>query len=320
MSDQQCGLCLSCGAPFLPDIGDIDFFNRQGNLSLLFLNTEFQNNLEVRRIFLKPSLLSKRHQAHVFHGSHHATAIEYMCTMHTHDRAVGGGVVPVDGGVVPNQFNAPLLYFHAPTSKGEKGPQAATWDRPARADRLKMSSLLAVIIQAANRPSARPIEQNLEQTYLTCDRCNYVMTQQADFRFLLGYRPAGMHNTRGTIIQGRPITQYRMVAHGPLLTAYGQWAFKNPPAAPVPRPNFSQVDSEAPHIAYYLHMCLPFKRNGHAHDVFHEMIPDAPLMRSARKLYVEQCWLIMEIACLALSVEEGRVATVLPLSFSLFFN
>lgn len=309
MGDSQCGLCLSCGGPFLPEVDDIDFFNRQGNLSILFLNTEFKNSADIRRLYDKAQLVGKRHQAHMFHQSHHATAVNYMCNMHRDDGDVGHGVVPARNAPVPNQVNAPLLYFHSPTSKGDKGGEAAFWTRPARADRLDMSSLLKVIVSASREPTAMVVEQNLELTHLTCDKCNIIMTQLADFRFLLGYNAAGSKNTRGRIIRGTPIRQYKMRATTPLPDAFGNWEFLAPPANVVQRPTFTDTDSEAPYVAYYLHMCLPFREDGVAHDVFHRRIRVPALRASARTLYVEQCWLILEIACLALAVEEGKVAT-----------
>ena len=309
MGDQQCGLCLSCGAPFLPSIDDIDFFNRQGNLSLLFLDTEFKNNRDIRRIFRQPKLMSKRHQAHIFHQSHHAPAIDYMCNMHVDDGSVGFGVVPAAGVVITNVFNQPLLYFRSPTAKGDKGPEAATWTRPSRRNRLKMGPLLNTILRASGQATAMPLEQNLDQTYLTCDNCNYVMTQLADFRFLLGFNTVGTRNTRGTIIQGTPIEQYKVNAVGPIDSAYGNWTFKAPPANVVQRPCNTDKDSEVAHVAYYLHLCLPHKPTAQAHDAFHP-IANARIRGTARMLYIEQSWLILEIACLALSVEEGRITQV----------
>ena len=311
MGDSQCGLCLSCGGPFMPEIDDIDFFNRQGNLSLLFLDTEFKNSPDVRRIYEKPKLIGKRHRAHMFHQSHHATAVNYMCNMHEDDGDVGYGVVaPALNARVPDQKNAPLLYFHAPTSKGDKKGRAAFWFSPTQAERLDMRPLLKVILRASVLPGAGgPLEQNLEQTFTTCDKCNYLMTQQADFRFLLGFNAAGVRNTRGKIIQGHPIQQFGMKPTTPLPDAFGNWRFLAPPANVVDRPHFNDEDSEASHVGYYLHMCLPFKPPAQPHDIFQRRIANDEMRVSARTLYIEQCWIILEIACLALAVEEGRVST-----------
>lgn len=164
--------------------------------------------------------------------------------------------------MIANAFNAPFLYYHAPASNGDKGPEAATWRRPSRRNRIKMRPLLTAILGASGRGMAIPLEQNLAQTYLTCDLCNYIMTQKADFRYLLGYNTVGSRNTRGTIIQGPHIQQYKVNGLGPLNDAYDHWTFKQPPAVVIKRPNFSGFDSDSPHVAYFLHMCMPYKNDG----------------------------------------------------------
>jgi hypothetical protein len=306
MTGLQCGLCLSCGVPFLPDVSRVDFFNRQGVLSVLFLNSEFTHNRDIQQAYTTPKFSSGVDQAHVFHRSHHATAIEYMCERHTRDSRVGGGAI-VAGNVIPDQANAAMLYHHAPTSQGNRQPRAATWDRPPLASRLNMRRLRKFVLRVGALPNARVPAQNLDQTYATCEGCNDLMTQKAGIAYVLGYGVAGARNVHGGVIQGQPVREYVADAQNhTLANAYGNWQYGNVPAAVVPRPDQTTQDSTAPHVAYYLHMCLPYKVHGQR-DVFEARIANAAVRRQARAFYLEQCWLILEIASLATLLEEGPV-------------
>jgi hypothetical protein len=313
MSAHQCGLCLSCGVPFFPDVENVQFFNRQGNLSVVFLNTEYVNNPDIRRLYTTPRFATEIDRAHMFHQSHHAAAIQYMCSRHRDDADVGGALGV--NQVVPDQRNAPLLYYHAPTSQIMRGAEAACWGRPNRRQRLNMRPLLGAVMRAADPTNGnmRPVAQNLDLMYSTCKGCNSIMTQQANFKYLLGCGVAGRSNPHGGIIENQPITQYSMNQHRqPLENAYGHWTrAANPP--PVVHPDMTASDSVTPHVAYYLHLCLPFKRQGQAHDAFRTNIASQQVRRSAKTLYVEQCWLILEIAALATLLEEGHVTRANPM-------
>lgn len=308
MGDQQCGLCLSCGVPFLPDVSRIELFNRAGVLSVLFLNNEYNRNPQISDMFEHHRFASERNQSHIFHESHHATALRYMCERHRDDADVGAGFVPAVNAVVPNQNNAPFLYLHAPGSKIFKNPQAAVWPAPPENERINLKRLQRFILNSTIMPNAQPIGHNLGQTVFTCMRCNLIMTQLADIRYLLGYRSVSRRNTNTPVITQRHIQQFPVNTHRvPLEIAYGAWTITNVPAAPVNRPEQSEQDSDAPHVAYYLHMCLPFRGAGAAGDWFTTDILNAGMRLSARKLYVEQSWLLLEIAALATLVERGKV-------------
>jgi hypothetical protein len=307
MTDNQCGLCLSCGVPFLPVANEIDFFNREGNLSILFLNTEFKTNRDIMRMYEYPKFSSEREGAHMFHRSNHATAIQYMCERHTGDSDVGwlpGAGFP--NAVIPDANNEAFLFYHAPTASDKKAG-AACWQAPPRNERVNMRPLRDTLMRISRVASARPITQNLLQMYDTCEGCNKIMTQMSHMRFLLGFKSAGRKNTRGPIIRPNangPISQYKVsMRRHDLDHAYGRWSLIN--GNGVYHPIMTDQDSDAPHIAYYLHLCLPFMNPGQPRDVFHGMGPN--LRDSGRKLYLEQCWIILEIACLATLVQEGLV-------------
>jgi hypothetical protein len=131
------------------------------------------------------------------------------------------------------------------------------------------------------------------------------MTQKAHWRYLIGVRGAGGKNQRGRIIPvPNAFTQLKVTPGGrPLERAYGGWHIHN---NPVPRlaPGLVKTDSDAPSIAYYLHLCLPF-RHAAGHDGFNAFTP--ALRQTGRMLFLQLCWLIMEIACLATLLNEGTV-------------
>lgn len=302
MADQQCGLCLSCGAPFMPNIDEVDFFNREANLSMLFLNTQFKQNADIQRMYNVPKLCSERQASHMFHRAYHQTALEYMCTRHLRDSDVGlGALYPMGANfVVPDNYNAPFLFYH--TATGNQGPKAATWARPAANARINMRPLLDFMQSiAGTRFVAHP--QQLGVVFDMCAGCNALMTQKSHMRFLLGCRGAGRKNNRGRLVPTDAFLQYNMEARRhPLDDAYGAWMVQN--AAPRQAPRLRKIDSDAPAIAYYLHMCLPF-RVGAGDDGFNVFA--ARLRRRVRCLYLELCWVVLEIACLAIQLEEGTV-------------
>lgn len=306
MSD-QCGLCLSCGVPFLPDVSKIELFNRAGVLSVMFLNNEYSRTAEITQLYESPKFASEKHLAHLFHDSHHGVAIKYMCDLHDDDEDVGVGFVPAHNALIPaGQLNAPFLYFKTPTSKNFKGPQAAMWARPRQDQRLNLRPLCIYLRAAANLQQTIPVGHNLGATVSTCMGCNMIMTQQADIRYLLGYKTVGQRNTNTPVIEERPIHQYTANAHQATLDqAYGVWTIVNPPAVPVARPAMDDADSDSPHVAYYLHKCLPFKAA--ARDWFASAITRPAMRASVRRLYVEQSWLLLEIAAVATLVERGKV-------------
>lgn len=322
MADVQCGLCLSCGVPFFPDLTEVVSFNRIGVQSLVFLNQDYKDNRDIRALYDTPRFSSRRHTAHMFHQSHHATAIDYMCTRHTGDNDVGNVAVPLAANaVVPNLPNAPFLYFHAPTSQAGRGPEAAVWTRPPRNSRIETTRLLNFLRIAAAEPDAVPVRRDIGYTVYTCEGCNFLMTQLANMRYILGHHAVAHRNTHGPVITPNRPGFFQIPAlsgRHELQNAYGQWRLGPIPAVNVARPARDGTDSDSSHVAYYLHLCLPRMAQA-ATNVFHILIPlGAPadlaritrLRTSARCLFLEQCWLLLEIAAMATLVEEGKVTDV----------
>ena len=306
---QQCGLCLSCGVPFMPSADDTDLFRHTGNLSILFLNVEFKNNQTIRRQYQTAKFSSDRQYSHVFHESHHAPALIYMCNHHTDDSDLAWPVPvvpPLPGGVVlPLAPNGPLPYFRAPTSKKKRGPHAATWARPDQAERLDFSPLLDHVVQAAGLPTARAAQQNLSEKFAICRACNSIMTQRNDMAYHLGLSTMREENPTPLIAgPNRPIVQQVTDDHGAESdNAYGVWTRGR--GAGYHGPQGKGADDLTPAVGYYLHMCLPFIDTAHP-DPF-AGIADANLMAGARRIYLELCWLILEIACVATLRDKGKL-------------
>ncbi len=62
-----------------------------------------------------------------------------------------------------------------------------------------MRPLLNAVMRAADPTNGnmRLVAQNLDLVYATCVGCNLIMTQQANFKYLLGCGVAGRSNPHG---------------------------------------------------------------------------------------------------------------------------
>jgi len=72
----QCGLCLSCGAPFLPVGEDMVSYDRLGNISVFYFQKLVRNNHVMQQSIRNPTFCAKGHQSHVLHKTHHKHAVE----------------------------------------------------------------------------------------------------------------------------------------------------------------------------------------------------------------------------------------------------
>ena len=302
----QCGLCLSCGSPFLPKSSEADTYLRKGSQSVLFLNQEFEDNHDIRRVYDHPKYTAVKQAGHIFHDSHHQLAIEYMCHRHTMDypvRWTSGGT-----RVLPLTPNPPMPFLKTPAGKKGKGPTVATWNPPPENARLNFRALLNHIIGAADESTARSTPINLDETFAVCQGCNLIMTQQNDMNFHLGLKgmravnPAPLLGPRGGMI-----TQWSMEDRGvSAREAYGVWRrVRGKKGAGTEHPSGKAADALSPAVAYYLHMCLPYLGAG-AVDPF-TRIQNANMQAPALHTYLQLSWIVLEIACLATLRELGRL-------------
>ena len=310
MARVQCGLCLSCGAPFLPKSKEVSFFNRRGNLSILYINNKFMESRELQNAYLDPKYSDEVHNSHIFHDSHHGPAIDYMCNHHTKDSRPEWPD-PIDSAI-PN-LNGPLAYYTNPS--GSSGAELAVWDRPPKNTRIDFSPLLEHMKsfgQSRDRDTRR--RQDLTVTYPMCKACNSIMTGLAKTRYLIGFSSAANKNTRGCVIRqgSTPISCVSADPNGVTVLgqAYGQWKCRGDPASDAVRRPTRQgtEDPVSPHVAYYLHMCLPYiSKNGPFRNIdpFTQGVLRGSA-RTARNLYIELSWIILMIGCVCSLMVDGK--------------
>ena len=298
MGDEQCGLCISCGAPFLPSGDEVAFFNKRGNLSILHLNLEFKRNYDLQRRFVSPKFTNIRNDAHIFHVSHHVTALRHMCYNHQGDANITPP--PPIGNSIP-MMNGPIPFYKTPSKN--QNPQLAWWNAPDPIDRIDMIPLLNHIMRIAHTNGDRNanFDEDWDTTYITCGDCNALMTQQAYMAYILGLTASSEMNRYGSIIQGTPIQIMKADPQGRSLPfGYGNWRRARDQHI-TQHPSHNQFDSLTPHVAYYLHLCLPAIPMGAA-DIWN--IPGSG--QSARILYLQLCWVILELSCLCTLIDAGK--------------
>lgn len=297
-ANQQSDLCLSCGVPFMPSADQVEFFKHKGNLSILYLNVEFQQNRDLQRTHKILKFTSESHASHVFHASHHIAAIHYMTQRHRGDSPLTWPAGIAGFRRLPNAFNAAFAYIVPPKGVNPQ-PYAATWAAPPT--RLNYRPLLRRILNIAWRHGNRDalLGQNLTERHAICAGCNFIMTQEANMKYHLGITQTALQNPYGGIITGQPLRIRPVNNNGARVeNAYGNWDIDMAANAERNSPSRTANDFLTPHIAYYLHMCLP---RGPVNP-FH--IPGSG--NSARRLYLELSWIILTIACVATLIEDGK--------------
>lgn len=302
MAGEQCGLCLSCGAPFPPKSDEIVLFNHVGNMSVLYAHTRFVESPVMQRRYQKPVLVGQSQRSHIVHGSHHEDALKYMCYHHQGDRAV----LAVNVGTVIGGGHCMFLFYKHPTSKRDKSPSAASWARPDAAKRIDFSPLFDKIqgVSYFDRDADFSLSFNL--MYPICNPCNSIMTSLAKMRYLLGFDTVCAENPNACVIPlgESPISVY---AADPKKTsmenAYGVW--QRAGGAGTVCPQRIPDEPVGPFVAYYLHLCLPHAGGNENDDVFDTVVlRDSKI--AARRLYLELSWVILEIACMASLVVDGK--------------
>ena len=322
MGDSQCSLCLSCGAPFLPDNEDAVYDGNRGTASILYLNAEMKCDPGTLRKYNTPSFTSKREAAHVIHEGHHEAALRHMMFHHIGDRPL---ILPADNTAIHGD-SMPMPYYRK-SSKNED-PRLAAWPRPAARERMRLQRLYNMVndIYQNRWDSLNYPPTNLGVKYDTCSRCNRIMTQQANFGFWLGCSERGMQNlvreALVTRLNEHPITAVWAVTNRVRLQqAHGRWSRKmrGPHNQDVYHlPSGTDEDALAPHVAYYLHQCLPW--GGPAFNEPFVRVGFEHTARIARVLYLELCWVILEIVCLMTQLREGRMYGTHKLSWGVKEN
>jgi hypothetical protein len=304
MGENQCGLCLSCAAPFAFHSQDVSFYDRPGNLSILYLNEKCRHHPALMERFIDPKFVDVKEKSHIFHESHHGAAIHYMTHHHS-----GDGPPNVSGGAGGKQRiatqNGPMPYFTG--ARASTGPKVATWIRPAEGQRVDLTPLLKFLVEHRD-DHRRLMVQNLDLTFFICKGCNALMTNAAMVGFLVGLGVNAKKNAQVPLIHvgDTPIAVRTADPDNviDLTKAFNRW-FYTPSDIPTLLPDQTSDDPIAPGVGYYLHCCLPFMAPGVVGSPF---APGGSLdvVKAVRLQYVELSWLILMITCTLTLIEQGK--------------
>lgn len=298
----QAGLCLSCGAPFTPKKGDLTFLGRKGNLSVLYLDHEFENSPVLRSKYKDPKFSNVGEACHMFHRSHHATALEYMSNHERDDRAPTWPSRNTQAITTPN---GPMPFYGTPSTKST--PLLAVWDRPTQEQRLDLRPLLDHFtgrLGGGGGASAAygRARVNRHMCYQACKSCNALMTGLAFVRHLIGFGSVGRSNKDALIPPGETPVECRKAKTSSVDVdrAFDHWCFKNPQGN-THHPKGTSDDPETAHVAYYLHLCLPF---------YDSSVAGADPFQGETGLradYLSLSWLLLMIACILSLTELGKM-------------
>jgi hypothetical protein len=296
----QCALCLSCGAPFMPSVADVKLFGRRANMSVLYIDDRCSNHEELRRLFETPRFTGPRQAAHMFHTAAHSQAILYMSKHHKGD---DGPPTPVTNARLP-ALNGAFPFFKSDSKN--MNPRLACWPQPPAAERVDLTPLLNHIL---TNPGVLDVNfaDETRVMYPTCKWCNLTMTQLSYMRYIVGFCSNADRNPFGCVIEetfaGIESYEANIGAASTADVAYGVWRRKGARGPDLYPRRTGVEDPTAPHIAYYLHLCLPHQANP-AVDVFDAL---GPSKEAGRITYTQMSWLLLVIACIATQIEQGTV-------------
>ena len=156
----QCGLCLSCGAPFLPIAEDMINYDSLGNISVFYFQRMVANNRDMKHKIVNPTFTGTIDKSHLIHVSHHRAAIEEI----------------VDWAQYRRQTNMSITYKRSPKGKRPVSQKAYwTWNVP-NDERINLNPLADYLTKTYfTRKTYSP---NYERTVECCKPCNAVMTMR----------------------------------------------------------------------------------------------------------------------------------------------
>lgn len=163
------GLCLSCGAPFIPIGEDMVEYDRLGNISIFYLQKKTRTNPMMQATIKKPTFCSGPHSAHILHKHHHYNAVHFMAETNIDDHRTDGF----------------FPFIRAPT--GTK-PQRlmAEWGAIPDETMLRFPDLLN-LITGLETDGGQP--SDYLQEVQCCKDCNHSMTMEFWFRYHLYVHP-----------------------------------------------------------------------------------------------------------------------------------
>ena len=272
----QCGLCLSCGAPFIPIADDMVEYDKLGNISVLYLQKLVRQNGAMQANIKTPSFCAKPDSSHILHKTHHKYAVKIMTE------------ILVD--LAPAVLDFPFI--RAPTGK-RPVRLLAQWHPPGDEIRLDLSPL-ADLIAGLEGDGGQTDDYTHE--VLCCSNCNHTMTMNFWFRYHLY---AGSDSNEDCLIPDDTINVFKAFTHGhpDLDEALDYWTVgAAEDSYPTHRYKASK-DIMSAAVGYYLHMCVPVDD----HDL------NTPEHAENKKLYLHMCWVVLEVTCLLCEYWRGSL-------------
>ena len=165
------GLCLSCGAPFIPIGEDMVEYDRLGNISIFYLQKMTRRDPVMLATIKKPTFCSGPHSAHILHKSHHYQAVHFMAESRI--------VSPREDDLFP--------FIRAPTGKKPQRLLAA-WELSSDGSDVLSFPALADWIASLETDGNQPADYL--QEVQCCKDCNNSMTMEFWFRYHLCVCPS----------------------------------------------------------------------------------------------------------------------------------
>lgn len=275
----QCSLCLSCGAPFVPVAQDMLMYDRVGNISVMFLQKIVSNNESLKKSVEHPNFCSKPHDAHVLHRAHHRWAVELMIREllvgEAHDRQK-------------------IPFVRAPGGKSSTA-LIAKWDEVGTNDTLDLKYLSGFLEKLKSHKDAVDILSDFDLTVLCCDDCNYVMTGRFWFNYHLWI---GSRRNPSALIPDESITVYTVntasVDRKDSVIETSTWQDSGVIDGTYPHADYDgKKEILTAALIYYLReLCRP-SESLESSGVYHV------------SLYYYLCWLVLEVTCLLCEYHRG---------------
>ena len=271
----QCGLCLSCGAPFLPMGEDVVEYDKLGNISVFYFQKLVRTSEVLRKTVGKPTFCSKPQEAHLLHETHHQHAV-----MYTVDKAADGHHV----------HEEEFPFMRNPTGSSAEA-LFARWQNPGAADVLDMKPLADFISGLSTQGELVPDYDNKPRC---CHDCNSTMTM----RFWFDYHLTGAADGNASkIIPNNSFTVFQADTRGNgnnKIEKYPEWT-RGAPEGTYPKPSTSrekQIIGAA--LGFYLdYSCRPLNTPGLA-----DLGAAGYDKGQHYALYLHMCWVVLEVTCL----------------------
>ena len=284
----QCGLCLSCGAPFLPMAEDMVEYDKLGNISVLYFQKLVRTSELLQKTINKPTFCAKAQESHLLHQTYHRHAVEYLM-----DRAREGlHAIDWDG-----DDDQAFPFMRSPTSKKAQA-LFASWDAPEADDVLNFKDLADFILSLSTDGG---LADDYDNKPRCCHDCNMTMTMRFWFEYHL---TGGAGGNESKIIPDGSIQVYKADTNGDNnndVAKHEQWGVgEREDAYPQPRMSRDkQVVGAA--LGFYLdHSCRPLETPG-----LIDFSSAAYDKHEHYALYLHMCWVVLEVTCLVCEYCRG---------------